>query len=173
MNPLHTGWMPQSHGRHVVCRPSNTVSRRHSLHRFRRKQLPIKRHPHDLRGHPVEGSDKLLKHLKIRQDQAHINLELQRSRQCLLASHVVEPVFRTTAEQSSRFRRTHTLQQPRIMQVNAVCWLNSELLVSSSYAILTAPQTVHCVQHPWRGPRPRRVLMNIKEALPRQVRHTQ
>ena len=81
--------------------PSNTMSRRHSLHRFRRKRLPIKRHPHDLRGHPVEGGDEPLKLLKIRQYQAHVMLELQRSRQCLLAPHMVEPVFRTTAEQSS------------------------------------------------------------------------
>ena len=123
MNPLHTGWTPKSHGRHVVRRPSNTVSRRHSLHRFRRKRLPIKRHPRDLRGHLVEGGEELLKHLKVRQDQARVMLELQRSRQCLLAPHVVEPIFRTTAEESSRFRRTHILHQPRIVQVNAVCWI--------------------------------------------------
>ena len=82
---------------------------------LRTERLPIKRHPHDLRGHPVEGGDELLKHLKVRQDQASVMLELQRSQQCLLVPHVVEPVFRTMAEESSRFRRTHILEQPRIV----------------------------------------------------------
>ena len=143
MNPLHTGWTPQSHGRHVVRCPSNAMSRRHSLHHFRRKLLPVERHPHDLRGHPVERGHKLLQHLKIRQYQARIMLEMQRSRQNLLTPHVVEPVFWTMAEQSSRFRRTHIPQQPRVELRTSI------ILIIRSHAVLIAPQTV---QYPWRGP---------------------
>ena len=40
---------PQAHGRHVMSRPTNPVRRRHILYCLRRKGLPIKRHPHDLR----------------------------------------------------------------------------------------------------------------------------
>ena len=57
---------------------------------------------------------------------------------------------------------THILEQPRIMQVNAVCQIElrtASIYVIWSHAVLTALQTV---QHPWRGPRPRRVLMDIK-----------
>ena len=65
MNPLRTWWKPQAHGRHIECRLSNTVRQRHKLHCFHRKRLPIKLHPHDLRGHPVEGGDELSKNLNI------------------------------------------------------------------------------------------------------------
>ena len=67
-----------------MCRPLNTMSRRHILHRIRRKRLPIKGYAHDLWGHPVERCHELLEDLNVRQNQVRVVLELQRSRKRFL-----------------------------------------------------------------------------------------
>ena len=96
---------------------------------------------HDLLRHPVEGCDELLEDLNVWQNQARIVLKLQRSRKRLLASQVMQPVLRTTAEQSSRLRRTHIFQQPRIMQMYSVCRIEvrtAVLFIIRRHVILTA-----------------------------------
>ena len=131
---------PQAHDRHVMSRPTNLVRRRHILYCLRWKRLPIKRHPHDLRRHPVQRGDKLSQDLDIRHNQARVVLQLQLSRQSPLTSHMMQPVFWIPTEKASRLRRSHILQQPRIVEMDPVRRAKVRtvvLLVIGSHPVLT------------------------------------
>ena len=92
-------------------------------------------------------------------------LKLERSRKYLFVAQVMEPIFRTMAEQSSRLRRTHVLQQPRIMKLNTIRGREVRtptFFVLRYHAVLATP---HTIEHQWRSARIQSILKSVKGAL--------